>query len=322
MKIFAKRKRKESSEGTTRSPKERTSFASDPIVEDLLRRDPSSWNSKEKRMVKRYQKRKEQAGEDYDSKSEKAELGEKVSEKGSPTAEASRDEEGLSGQAAEELKKTETSHDDESDSSDSDSSDSEKSNGNETDEIASEVEAVKNGKRSANSEPATDCDKVDPSHEVFKILEQLNSKMKRTLSRKLDRQGVSALKEVQLEASRLLENTRDSSKKRGHDKVDSAADSDAKGNSKKKGRKADWSALPPEERLRRQEQRRLQEEAAERRRKGDGAGDGAVGHKHPLNSERRRANRRKPKWKNTFKREEKKNHHASGFLVRREKSYA
>ena len=46
--------------------------------------------------------------------------------------------------------------------------------------------------------------------------------------------------------------------------------------------------MPPEERARREKQREMQKEAAERRASGE------VLTRHPLNSERRRANRRKP----------------------------
>ena len=73
------------------------------------------------------------------------------------------------------------------------------------------------------------------------------------------------------------------------------------------------STLPPEERLRREEQRRLQKEAAERRARGEHV---TPGHKRPLNSERRRANRRKPKWKKSNP-EFKNEHHSSGYMVRK-----
>ena len=82
---------------------------------------------------------------------------------------------------------------------------------------------------------------------------------------------------------------------------------------KKKRRKGgavvDLTKLSPEERMRREEQKRLQQEAA-KAREVDRAGIISMSttatsgvstgkskqHKHPLNSERRRANRRKPKW--------------------------
>lgn len=57
---------------------------------------------------------------------------------------------------------------------------------------------------------------------------------------------------------------------------------------KKKTKLKDLSHLPPDERARREKQREMQQEAADRRAAGD------VLTRHPLNSERRRANRRKP----------------------------
>ncbi|GMH53561.1 hypothetical protein TrRE_jg5217, partial [Triparma retinervis] len=51
--------------------------------------------------------------------------------------------------------------------------------------------------------------------------------------------------------------------------------------------------IPPEERLRREKQREAQKAAAERRKKESSEGV-SVSHAHPLNSERRRANKRKP----------------------------
>jgi hypothetical protein len=90
--------------------------------------------------------------------------------------------------------------------------------------------------------------------------------------------------------------------------------------SSKKRKSMDRSTLPPEERLRREEQRRLQKEAAERRARGQEVV--LTKHAHPLNSERRRANRRKPKWERTYSssannRDLKKEHHMSGFEHRK-----
>ena len=58
-----------------------------------------------------------------------------------------------------------------------------------------------------------------------------------------------------------------------------------------------------------EEQRRKQKEAAQRRARGDKKD----GHRHPLNSERRRANRRKPKWKKDLKATNE--HNASGSVL-------
>jgi hypothetical protein len=50
--FFAKRKRKSGSKTDGAGKVERTSFASDPIIEALLKSDSREWKSKEKRMVK------------------------------------------------------------------------------------------------------------------------------------------------------------------------------------------------------------------------------------------------------------------------------
>jgi hypothetical protein len=59
----------------------------------------------------------------------------------------------------------------------------------------------------------------------------------------------------------------------------------------------DWSHLSSEERQRREHQRQKQREAEERRKAPMESGTGMTSHRHPLNSERRRANRRKPSGK-------------------------
>ena len=93
---------------------------------------------------------------------------------------------------------------------------------------------------------------------------------------------------------------------------------------KKQKKGADWSSLPADERLRREEQRTKQQEAAERRARGEA--NIAPGHKRPLNSERRRANRRKPKWVNKSPVGVKQEHNSSGFghrkLVQQEQQAA
>jgi len=77
----------------------------------------------------------------------------------------------------------------------------------------------------------------------------------------------------------------DASGKEKNNEAGKSTDPKAK---KKKTKMKDLSHLPPEERARREEQRKMQQEAAERRQAGE------VLTRHPLNSERRRANRRKP----------------------------
>jgi hypothetical protein len=103
--------------------------------------------------------------------------------------------------------------------------------------------------------------------------------------------------------------------------TDGGADANADGG-KKKAKLKDLSHLPPDERARREKQREMQQEAADRRAAGD------VLTRHPLNSERRRANRRKPgragtiaKMKKEFKEKQQSGnvsltHDSSGYTMR------
>jgi hypothetical protein len=146
---------------------------------------------------------------------------------------------------------------------------------------------------------------------VKKLLEGLNSKQRRKLMRRLEREGTGILEEVHNEALRLaIENKSDAVSADQSDTKQDKGQSVTPSSSGEK-RKRDWSDLSPEERLRREEQRRKQKEAAERRAK-----EGNVNSKrHPLNSERRRANRRKPKWER--KQLVEKEHDTSGYHMRK-----
>lgn len=328
MKIFAKRKRTSSDGAKSSAEQDRTTFASDPIVEELLKKDQSEWNSKEKRMVMRYEKRKA-AHDDGPNASIPIEKGSDEAKEVADnlTNMANHPETNENGIEEDEPKTQEENNDSsntsESDSppSESDDSDDENTNNaedqnvsNEAKETSDDKEAVVVTKTSVNSDGIGQDEKVDPDHSVYKMLEKLNSKMKRTLSRRLDREGASALEEVEKEAKKLLGITEgDSSKKRGQDAVNDDESDEGKKKKQKKGG-ADWSALPPEERLRREEQRKKQIEAVERRARGE---DKTAGYKHPLNSERRRANKRKPKWKSTSKGSPPNEHDTSGFQHRK-----
>ena len=116
MKIFAKRTKRKITTACLPKNEDRTTFASDPVVEKLLQKDPSEWNSKERRMVMRYQKRKaEKSKEDAESKSydeqvERADQGEEIERKKDSSDRDSNDDSGSQ------------------DTSDSDSSDDEDGN--------------------------------------------------------------------------------------------------------------------------------------------------------------------------------------------------
>ena len=182
------------------------------------------------------------------------------------------------------------------------------------------------------------------SEGIIKLLNQLNSKQKRTLTRKLHRSGMVSLNDVQEEARNLLalgssstncqsttaatpSATTVASTRSSSDTVSPPSTTPMK--KKRKGATSDWSHLPTEERLRREDQRRKQKDAAERRRLGvKNISTSHNRHRHPLNSERRRANRRKPKWNKKNKTTTmsssptslsplKQEHHTSGYHMRR-----
>lgn len=323
MKIFAKRTKKKAE-----SSAPRTVNKSDPVVEELLKKDPSEWNAKERRMIKRYRERKAQeTNEQIDTK---------------PANEVNKTEGVKNAAQNEDAKQEDSDGDDSSSSSDSEENndvedeaeiendgnssidDSEVSNKIET--LQTTSEQVDEIRISDKEETVDNNTKVPKDHEIWSVLEKLNSKQKRTLSRKLDRMGISGLDEVEEEANKILDMTMliDVDSKRDKEEVtstDNSAPNESTEPKKKKRKKAaDWSSLPAEERLRREEQRKKQQEAAERRARGESI---KPGHRRPLNSARRRANRRKPKWASKspsnapdisdYKRE----HHSSGFLHRK-----
>ena len=138
--------------------------------------------------------------------------------------------------------------------------------------------------------------------EVANQLKGLNSKERRKLLRQLASQYDEAFLQQVTDASKKIaeENeakqvqeqeksaTADSGAGSGKRKAGEMTGADAKGGKKKSAKLKDLSHLPPDERARREKQREMQQEAAQRRAAGD------VLTRHPLNSERRRANRRKP----------------------------
>ena len=348
MKIFAKRKRKSSTPAKEAEP--RSTFASDPVVEELLKKDPSEWNAKERRMVKRYQKRKPEEEEGNETAPATSEAEEKQTPKEDDKVESSENKDAAVIDVDDD--KENGSNDSDNDSSnggDSDNSDSDEEDNETAKTPSKEGSATKENKKEAESnssdessddtkedpsvekqqtetantdskkeedmpKPTATADgKVDPSDPIWDLLSKLASKQKRTFSRKVDREGPTVLEEVRNEVEKLLSGDTDDKKR----SLESGTDGGPKKKKTKKGKDADWSKLPAEERLRREEQRRKQQEAAERRARGE---DKTPGFKHPLNSERRRANRRKPKFKkqSEYKDNAKVEWNASGFHHRRQ----
>ena len=201
MKIFAKRKKKAgtSNAAAVGGPKDRDRYASDPIVTELLKKDPSEWNSKERRMVKRYEQRKEPESD----KKESSCTAQATVESGAVLEAAPKTPEQLNGGTNTEVRvdpsidngstssSSESSDDDsKSESSpegDSDPISSKEATKSETDESSTlAVESVKMIATESASKKDTESQngKVDPDHKIWKLLEQLNSKTKRTLTRK------------------------------------------------------------------------------------------------------------------------------------------
>jgi len=328
MKIFAKRTKKKAE-----SSAPRTVNKSDPIVEELLKTDPSEWNAKEKRMVMRYRKRKTaESNEKVDiastSETEKIEDAEKEIEEPKEDTEQEEsvvdDDDSSSSENADEIIKEDENE--EVDGGGNSSSDgAEYSNKMKVDSSTTEKE--EKTEIPAADKSAEEDGKVAKDHEIWTVLDKLNSKHKRTLSRKLDRIGKSALEAVEQEANKILDETmpivvdskRDQTQAASTDKNSSSNTIEPKKKKQKKG--PDWSSLPPLERFRREDQRKKQQEAAERKARGEAI---KPGHKVPLNSARRRANRRKPKWGSKTptgapnNSSYKQDHHSSGFLHRKD----
>jgi hypothetical protein len=151
------------------------------------------------------------------------------------------------------------------------------------------------------------------NEELEKVLEKLNSKERRKLMRQLERGGnqEEVLEEARGKLQEKEPEVDEDTKKRG---APGSSDGQSSASKRRKKNAVDWSKLPAEERMRREDQRRLQEEAVARRENGEKAAP----HKHALNSERRRANRRKPKWAARINRNAGNEHDTSGFHMRRE----
>ena len=146
-------------------------------------------------------------------------------------------------------------------------------------------------------------------------LQGLNSKDRRKLLRtwKREKEEGNDQSAIFLEEVRKITESEKEKEKAEKDQVEGA--------SKKKRKAKDLSNLSPEEIERREEQRRMQREAAEKRSKGLDQNN----FRHPLNSERRRANRRKPgkagriAAAKRLKKNESASYNAGGYNIRKSK---
>jgi hypothetical protein len=328
MKLFGKRKRKEDSNSSSK----------DDVVMELLKKEPSTWNAKQRRLIKRYQDRNKNNDDESPVHSAVVSESEKQASKEQTNATVALSANVL---PVDVVTSTPAESKDQNESSSSSSSDDddvylssttaskdeqvEKTRDNESEQVAviqdSKYEQIMVDKEAAHpiEVPATGGLKtVGP--ELQTLLEKLNSKQRRKLSRSIER-GESTEEQVQREANELL---LQNESQQGATIVVDANASDGATNpspaSKKRRRNTvndKQQQITPEERLRRTEQRRLQQEAAERRLKAqqDTTAASVSQHTHPLNSERRRANRRKPKFKK--KAAPGNEHHSSGFDIRK-----
>jgi len=311
LKLFAKRTRKvveknsSTEEAVENAEKDKET---DKRLQELLEKDVKALNAKERRLVKRYHERRaeEKPKGEKSIESPSSFHGEKSIESPCSFHEHEKEKEYKRAQNGSDFPEAELSAKD-GVSAGSDALDQKIEPTAEETKI-SEGEKVNDGvveKISVNF----DTNERKGFQEFEELLQKLNSKQRRKLTRELEQTGnVEGIRQklhelLELKVSEYAAPQAESNKKRSVstcDETTTMMESAGKRHLSKKRRKmVNENDLSAEERLRREEQRRLQKEAAERRSAGgDDPASSPAGkrHRHPLNSERRRANRRKPKW--------------------------
>ena len=303
MKIFGKKRKK-----STAAAVNRQDAAADAIVLKLLadKPDPATRNAKERRLVKRYEERQQQQLKEQtvvetgkeDSVEDDALVGSETRE-----TEAEQDASSVGDEEKSSSEEDEEAEDEEKDDGESETNEATESFpeaiSTETPEPVS-TESTTHGDNDTSTLPA----------DTLALLNQIPSKQRRKLVRQWERREATA-QQVHEQAN-LIVNPPGTANKRDADAIDSTSEQPK---AKRRKKTIDESLLSPEERLRRQEQRRLQQEAKEKREKGLVKGS----KRHPLNSERRRANRRKPKWekKPSVGTSYKSEHASSGYHIRK-----
>ena len=269
--------------------KQRNSDKSVPNGDDiqaLLTMDPSTLNAKQRRLVRRHNER--EGGGAVDAAT--AQLSIEQSKEKKDQANKAEDKDTI---AKDQATKSEDSTDRDKDTS------------------SAKDNTPKKNDEDEKKEESTSDDKDIPNNikEILAKLEGLNSKERRKLLRQLKSStggtiDESVIKAAEEQAKKIAERNEkeaanappqpNNQERKRMAKEIKATSKDIeptkpKKKRRKKGPPVDVSSLPPEERARREEQRRKQKEAAERREAGL-----VDPNRHPLNSERRRANRRKP----------------------------
>jgi len=287
------------------------------ILEEILSKDPSTLNSKERRILRRYEERS--GGEkkiivEDDSKVNAAEKEADVCGGGSNTLEEvtevehnTQNNEIVNVEEKEEMCALESSNI--------------KKNSPLQKPMQPETEETKQVlvQNNASAESLIDQMKDLNSKERRKLLRQLASSSSKDLLAVAEKEAHSIA-----EKNRLVEKAKHQDEKSNEGKLKEEEEIKGEIPKSKKRKLKDLSHLDPAERLRRETQRKMQQEAAERRASGEQDLT-----RHPLNSERRRANRRKPGRAGTIallKREAKenqqrmKNFNAGGYNIRHQKA--
>ena len=298
-------------------------------IEELLAMDPASLNAKQRRVLRRYENRTsgDKIEDDVPAPVPAAKKDDKeISKCDGESSRSKREKETSTSTPKQKQKQKQTkieeknvtkdegseSNSDSSDcvSSDSDSdststaaenenNDEEKSQAEMPNEKKEQKSLVQEERSEEQPKPKKEEEGSKSVEEVALQLKGLNSKERRKLLRQLAAEYDQAFLDRVTEASKKIAEENEAKQAMEQKKVEPnndkvggtkrKADGGTPGPAKKKGKKEkDLSHLPLEERARREKQREMQKEAAERRASGE------VLTRHPLNSERRRANRRKP----------------------------
>ena len=282
--------------------------AVDHDIEKLLAMVPSDLNAKQRRVVKRHYERSGQTKEKINvsvsgsSSKKEVKLEDDAKKMDVEVEEEDEDEE--------EEATAEKEHSQES-AKQSEETDETPDSSKETPAVHVPTEETSeqnnNDTNTATATAATSQKGKQSVKEVAEQLKGLNSKDRRKLLRTLGAQYDEAFLEQATEASKTIAKENELKQVKEHEKqkepepeakakgkrkaeeeTETAATADAAGHSKKKKKVKDLRHLPADERERREHQRKMQDEAAARRASGE------VLTRHPLNSERRRANKRKP----------------------------
>lgn len=242
----------------------KSSSDGNPDIEKLLAMDPSTLNSKQKRILRRYHER-----EGFNEGEEKVQKNE-VENPQEITA---------SSVASKEPPKSKHSQLDNENQAESTSDENNKSTSKiEMDEIEKKLHGLNSKERRKFLRELA----LDDSEHSRMVLEKAQEIAKKIAE---ENEAKHTTSKDDIKNQPAIVNEKQSERK---DPV-TTPDDKSTSTKKRKRKLADFSDLSPEERERREKQRQMQQEARIRRENGEEDMS-----RHPLNSERRRANRRKP----------------------------